>query len=64
MLDRAIADMQTRAGRFAGRQREHTPTTEDPFTVVLVDEVAFLTAYQSDRKLKEQIMNARCPVSG
>jgi S-DNA-T family DNA segregation ATPase FtsK/SpoIIIE len=58
MLDRAIADMQDRAARFAGRQRDHTPTIEDPFTVVLVDEVAFLTAYQPDRKLKERIMNA------
>jgi S-DNA-T family DNA segregation ATPase FtsK/SpoIIIE len=58
MLDMAVADMQDRAGRFAGRQRDHTPTVEDPFTVVLVDEVAFLTAYQPDRKLKERIMNA------
>ena len=58
MLDRAIADMQSRAARFAGRQRDHTPTIADPFTVVLVDEVAFLTAYQPDRKLKERIMLA------
>jgi len=58
MLDRAVADMQDRAGRFAGVQRDHTPTVEDPFTVVLVDEVAFLTAYQPDRKLRERIMNA------
>jgi S-DNA-T family DNA segregation ATPase FtsK/SpoIIIE len=58
MLDTAVADMQDRAGRFAGRQREHTPTVADPFVVVLVDEVAFLTAYQPDRKLKERIMNA------
>jgi S-DNA-T family DNA segregation ATPase FtsK/SpoIIIE len=26
--------------------------------VILVDEVAFLTAYQPDRKLREKIMNA------
>ena len=58
MLDQAVADMQGRAARFAGVQRDHTPTTEDPFTVVLVDEVAFLTAYQPDRKLRERIMNA------
>ena len=58
MLDQAVADMQARAARFAGRQRDHTPTVEDPFTVVLVDEVAFLTAYQPDRKLKERIMSA------
>ena len=58
MLDQAVADMQDRAGRFAGRQRDHTPTGEHPFTVVLVDEVAFLTAYQPDRKLKDRIMAA------
>ena len=56
MLDQAVADMQARAARFAGGQRDHTPTREDPFTVVLVDEVAFLTAYQPDRKLKDRIM--------
>jgi S-DNA-T family DNA segregation ATPase FtsK/SpoIIIE len=58
MLDRAVADMQARAARFAGVQRDHTPTREHPFTVVLVDEVAFLTAYQPDRKMRERIMNA------
>jgi DNA segregation ATPase FtsK/SpoIIIE, S-DNA-T family len=46
MLDQAVADMQARAAVFAGHQRDHTPTREHPFTVVLVDEVAFLTAYQ------------------
>ena len=58
MLDQAVADMQARAAQFAGRQRDHTPTREHPFTVVLVDEVAFLTAYQHDRKLRERIMAA------
>jgi S-DNA-T family DNA segregation ATPase FtsK/SpoIIIE len=58
VLDMAVAEMQDRAARFAGRQRDHTPTVEDPFVVVLVDEVAFLTAYQPDRKLKERIMLA------
>jgi len=50
--------MQHRAARFAGRQRDHTPTREHPFTVIVVDEVAFLTAYQPDRKMRERIMNA------
>ena len=58
MLERAVADMQARAAVFAGWQRDHTPTREYPFTVVLVDEVAFLTAYQPDRKLRERVMNA------
>jgi DNA segregation ATPase FtsK/SpoIIIE, S-DNA-T family len=58
LLDQAVADMQTRAARFAGHQRDHTPTRADPFTVVLVDEVAFLTAYQPDKGLRTRIMNA------
>ncbi len=58
MLEQAVADMQARAARFAGVQRDHTPTREHPFTVVLVDEVAFLTAYQPDRKLRDRIMAA------
>jgi DNA segregation ATPase FtsK/SpoIIIE, S-DNA-T family len=58
MLDQAVADMQARAARFAGRQRDHTVTREDPFTVVVVDEVAFLTAYQPDKGLRTRIMNA------
>ena len=58
LLEADVADMQARAARFAGRQRDHTPTAADPFVVVLVDEVAFLTAYQADRKLKERILAA------
>jgi S-DNA-T family DNA segregation ATPase FtsK/SpoIIIE len=58
MLERAVTDMQTRAAAFAGQQREHTPTVEYPFVVVLVDEVAFLTAYQPDRKLRERALAA------
>ena len=58
MLEQAVADMQERAARFAGKRRDHVPTTDEPFVVVLVDEVAFLTAYQRDRKLRERIMAA------
>ena len=58
LLEDAVADMQARARQFAGRQRDHIPTAEYPFTVVLVDEVAFLTAYQADRKLKDRTLAA------
>ncbi len=58
MLEAAVADMQGRAARFAGLRRDHTPTVDEPFVVVLVDEVAFLTANQRDRKLRERIMAA------
>ena len=43
---------------FAGKHREHTPTIEHPFIVVLVDEVAFLTAYLSDRAIRDRIKAA------
>jgi S-DNA-T family DNA segregation ATPase FtsK/SpoIIIE len=58
LLEQAVAEMQQRAARFAGRQRDHAPTAEFPFVVVLVDEVAFLTAYQADRKLKDRTLAA------
>jgi DNA segregation ATPase FtsK/SpoIIIE, S-DNA-T family len=58
LLEADAEDMQGRAAKFAGRQRGHTPAPEHPFVVVLVDEVAFLTAYQADRKLRERTLAA------
>jgi len=58
LLEAAVKVMQERADRFAGLQRNHTPTVDDPFVLVVVDEVAFLTAYQSDKGLKLRISAA------
>ncbi|MCG5219609.1 cell division protein FtsK [Streptosporangium sp. KLBMP 9127] len=58
LLDQAVKVMQERAGRFAGVQRSHVPTTDDPFVLVVVDEVAFLTAYQPDKHLRHRITAA------
>ncbi|WP_327090884.1 FtsK/SpoIIIE domain-containing protein [Nonomuraea sp. NBC_01738] len=58
LLEEAAAAMQERAERYAGTRRSHTATTDDPFIVVLVDEVAFLTAYQPDSALKKRILAA------
>src|SRR5262245_55649509 len=58
MLEDAVQQMQARAAIFAGKHREHTPTTEHPFIVILVDEVAFLTAYLSDRASRDRIKAA------
>jgi S-DNA-T family DNA segregation ATPase FtsK/SpoIIIE len=58
MLEDAVEQMQARAAIFAGRHREHTPTPEHPFIVILVDEVAFLTAYLSDRAIRARIKAA------
>ncbi|MEU6411017.1 FtsK/SpoIIIE domain-containing protein [Microbispora sp. NPDC046933] len=58
LLDEAVSVMQERADRFAGLQRSHTPTPANPFVLVLVDEVAFLTAYQPDKQLRQRITAA------
>ena len=58
MLEQAVQDMQARAAVLAGRQRDHTPTAVHPFTVVLVDEVAFLTAYHPDKQLRDRVKAA------
>ncbi|MEU8200602.1 FtsK/SpoIIIE domain-containing protein [Streptosporangium sp. NPDC049046] len=58
LLESAVQIMQERADRYAGLQRNHTPTLDDPFVLVVVDEVAFLTAYQSDKGLKLRISAA------
>ncbi|MEW9549711.1 FtsK/SpoIIIE domain-containing protein [Nonomuraea sp. NPDC050783] len=58
LLEEAVSVMQKRAARFAGLQRSHVPTIEGPFVLVLVDEVAFLTAYQPDKQLRQRISAA------
>ncbi|MEO3862491.1 FtsK/SpoIIIE domain-containing protein [Acrocarpospora sp. B8E8] len=55
LLEAAVKLMQERAGRYAGVRRSHVPTIEDPFILLVVDEVAFLTAYQPDRGLRLRI---------
>ncbi|MEH1123717.1 FtsK/SpoIIIE domain-containing protein [Micromonospora sp. CPCC 206061] len=55
VLEEAVKRMKERAARLRGVARQHTPTTGDPAIVVLVDELAALTAYISDRKVKERI---------
>ncbi|MEV0581304.1 FtsK/SpoIIIE domain-containing protein [Nonomuraea sp. NPDC050310] len=58
LLDEAVSVMQKRAARFSGHRRNHVATVEDPFVLVLVDEVAFLTAYQQDKQLRQRISAA------
>jgi S-DNA-T family DNA segregation ATPase FtsK/SpoIIIE len=58
VLEAAVERMQDRARRYAGKRRSHTPTTEDPFVLVVLDEVAFLTAYHPDRDIRKRSENA------
>ena len=54
LLEAAVAEMHDRAGQFGGRTRTFPLSAEFPFVVVLVDELAFLTAYQPDRDLRKR----------
>jgi DNA segregation ATPase FtsK/SpoIIIE, S-DNA-T family len=47
--------LDSRGCRMAGRGRSHTPSTADPLVVLLVDELAGLTAYMTDAALKKQV---------
>jgi S-DNA-T family DNA segregation ATPase FtsK/SpoIIIE len=58
MLETEVAAMQARAGQLAGHHRAHQPSVEHPFTVIFVDEVAFLTAYHPDKGVRERIKAA------
>ena len=54
LLEAAVAEMHERAAQFGGLTRTFTPSTGFPFVVVLVDELAFLTAYQPERDLRKR----------
>jgi len=54
LLAEAVGEMHDRAAKFAGTTRTYTPSAVFPFLVVLVDELAFLTAYQPDRDLRKR----------
>ncbi|WP_238435284.1 MULTISPECIES: FtsK/SpoIIIE domain-containing protein [unclassified Frankia] len=54
LLDEASQAMTDRAGRLRGVTRAHTPVPGDPLIVVLVDELADLTAY-TDGDLRKRM---------
>lgn len=55
-LLRALVElMHERANQLRGHARLHTPTTTDPLFVIVIDEIAALTAYVTDRKVRAEI---------
>jgi S-DNA-T family DNA segregation ATPase FtsK/SpoIIIE len=54
LLRQLVAVMQARANRLRGHTRLHTPSTAEPLIVVVIDEIATLTAYLTDRKLRAE----------
>jgi S-DNA-T family DNA segregation ATPase FtsK/SpoIIIE len=54
LLQAVTTVMQQRAQRLRGQTRLHTPTTAEPLIVLIVDEIASLTAYIGDRKTRAE----------
>lgn len=58
LLEDAVAEMRRRAERLMGVTRLHTPTAAEPLLVILVDEIAALTGWITDRTMKKRIDSA------
>ncbi|WP_430791715.1 FtsK/SpoIIIE domain-containing protein [Actinoplanes sp. G11-F43] len=58
MIEQAAAVAQERAARLAGHTRQHIPSADEPLIVLVIDELANLTAYLTERQLKDRIKAA------
>jgi S-DNA-T family DNA segregation ATPase FtsK/SpoIIIE len=58
VLEDAVAVMRRRQSALRGVTRLHTPSTAEPLVLVVVDELASLTAYVTDRDAKRRIASA------
>jgi DNA segregation ATPase FtsK/SpoIIIE, S-DNA-T family len=50
-----VTVMHARANRLRGHTRLHTPTPSEPLYVLIIDGIAALTAYVTDRKIRTEI---------
>lgn len=58
LLEDAVRLMQARATRCRGVVRKHTPTATEPLVLVVVDEIASLTAYVTDNATRKRLAAA------
>jgi S-DNA-T family DNA segregation ATPase FtsK/SpoIIIE len=58
LLEDAVTVMRRRQSALRGNSRLHTPTDSEPLVVILIDELAALTAYINDRDAKKRIAAA------
>ncbi|WP_396642905.1 FtsK/SpoIIIE domain-containing protein [Microbacterium sp.] len=58
LLEEAVNAMQARARHLAGRTRQHVAAAGSPTVVILIDELAALTAYETDRDLMRRANSA------
>jgi S-DNA-T family DNA segregation ATPase FtsK/SpoIIIE len=55
LLRDAAQALTDRANRLRGVTRQHTPSVAEPLIVIVIDELASLTAYITDRKVKAEV---------
>lgn len=55
LIEDAAALVRTRAAPLRGVARVVTPSTAEPFVAVVIDELAYLTAYMPDRDLRRRL---------
>jgi DNA segregation ATPase FtsK/SpoIIIE, S-DNA-T family len=58
LLEDVVKVMQRRSQGLAGVTRKHVPTVQEPLILVVIDEIANLTAYLTDAKVKARIVQA------
>lgn len=58
LLATAVDVMRQRQDRLRGITRLHTPSVEEPLIVIMVDELAALTGWVTDRQVKTRIAAA------
>jgi S-DNA-T family DNA segregation ATPase FtsK/SpoIIIE len=58
LLGLLVDRMRDRAQTYAGRLRSHTPSVDEPLHVVMIDELAALTAYCPERDLQRRAETA------
>jgi S-DNA-T family DNA segregation ATPase FtsK/SpoIIIE len=55
LLRAAATILQRRSERLRGQSRLHFPTAAAPLIVIVIDEIASLTAYIGDRKIRSEV---------
>ena len=58
LLEKAIGEMFERAMQLKGKARKFTPSPETPLVVIIIDELGYVSAMVTDKKLKERAEKA------
>ncbi|MEV4317821.1 FtsK/SpoIIIE domain-containing protein [Actinocrispum sp. NPDC049592] len=58
LLEELANEVRERAGSYRGIRRRWTPDSGQPFTLLVVDELADVIAYQADKRLRERAQAA------